>query len=90
MSTCTCPDCTNRHRPSREEMTRLEGDDTREIRAAVVGHVLLVYAFDRYDARDAGPDDWHPDPESGVALSPEGLAALRALLGLSPGDNGAR
>lgn len=84
MSTCTCPDCANRHRPAREEMVRLEGDETREIRAAVVDHgrVLLVYSFDRNEfVDDTGEHPWSRDPESGVALSPEGLAALRALLG---------
>lgn len=68
--------------PAREEMTLLWGRHDREIRAAVVDGRLLILVYDRYD--EAGLSEWHPDPECGVFLPPEGLSALRALLAVSP------
>jgi len=75
MSNCACNDCVSRARPSREAMTLIEGDADREIRAARVGHVLVI---DAYDSDGAG--GWDRDREYGVAIAGAGIEALRRLL----------
>ena len=73
---CACKDCVSRARPTREAMTLISGDADREIRAARVGHMLIIEAYD-----SDGAGGWDRDPEYGVAVGGEaGFEALRKLL----------
>ena len=78
---CACKNCASAARPAREEMTLISGDADREIRAARVGHMLIIEAYD-----SDGAGGWDRDPEYGVAVSEPGFEALRKLLGVEAHD----
>ncbi|HVZ88061.1 MAG TPA: hypothetical protein VHG72_13905 [Polyangia bacterium] len=75
--------------PTRESMTLIEGDESRETRAAVMPDgSLLVWYYERYDRYGVPTDEWQRDYEAGISLGREGVAALRAMLGAAMGNAG--
>lgn len=76
---CSCKSCMARAarsaRPVREEMTLIQGDADREIRAAIKQGVLMIDAYD-----SDGSGGWERDPEYGVVIREAGFQTLRKLL----------